>query len=322
MDKRILSVIIIVAIMVAIAAYYFRPLVTKEKLVIATTTSLYDTGLLDAIENEFEAKNSIDLYFISVGTGLAIEHARRGDVDAILIHAPPEEFSLLREGYGVCRKIVAYNFFMIVGPAEDPANIAGLPPMRALTKIAEFGRAGACAWVSRGDESGTHIKEKLLWKSAGFNCETLREEKWYIEAGAGMGKTLLMANEKSAYTLTDAGTYLKYRKENLISLEALVTMGKELLNVYSVIAVNPNAHPEVNFKGAIKFIKFLVSEEGQRIIGEYGKNVYGESLFQPAVKVLKGEADGNIARWIEEMAFLDGAECPPEYWGGHPELYE
>lgn len=322
MNKRILSVIVIVTITTAIAMYYFRPFVTKEKLVVATTTSLYDTGLLDAIENEFEAKYSIDLYFISVGTGLAIEHARRGDADVILVHAPPKEFSFLREGYGVCRKIVAYNFFMIVGPAEDPANIAGLPPVQALTKIAELGRMGACTWVSRGDDSGTHIKEKLLWKSAGFNWEALREEKWYMEAGAGMGKTLQMANEKSAYTLTDAGTYLKYRKENLISLGELVTRGKELLNVYSVIAVNPNVHPEVNFKGAIKFIKFLVSEEGQRIIGEYGRNIYGESLFQPAVKLLKDKTDGNLVRWIEETAFLNGAECPPEYWDEHPELYE
>ena len=320
MDKKILTIITIVVIVVIMTVHRLQP--PTEKLVIATTTSLYDTGLLDAIENEFEARYSIDLYFISVGTGLAMEHARRGDADVILVHAPQREFSFLREGYGVCRKIVAYNFFMIVGPVEDPANITDLPPMQALIKIAEFGRSGACTWISRGDDSGTHIKEKLLWKNAGFDWEELRREKWYIEAGAGMGKTLQMADEKSSYTLADAGTYLKYRKEKLISLEALVTMGKELLNVYSVIAVNPNVHPEVNFEGAIKFIKFLVSEEGQRVIGEYGKDVYGGALFQPAVKLLKDKTDQNLVRWIEETAFLNGVECPLEYWGGHPELYE
>ena len=324
MNRKVALGITIAAVILAAAAiHYFRISITAEgRLVVATTTSLYDTGLLDVIEDSFEERYPINIYFISVGTGLAIEHARRGDADLVLVHDPARELPFLEEGYGVCRKIIAYNFFAIVGPADDPAGIEGLSPPQALAKIAEAGRRGACKWVSRGDESGTHAKEKWLWRGAGFDWETIKSEAWYMEAGTGMGKTLQIANEKSAYTLSDLGTYLKYYKEGLILLEALVIEGKELLNVYSVIAVNPSLYPKANFEGAIKFIKFLISDEGQKIIGEYGKEIYGESLFQPAVKLLKGEEDRTLVQWLREAAFFNGTECPPEYWDNHPELYE
>lgn len=325
MDRKVaLGIIIATLVLAAALAHYFWPSLTvmKDRLVVATTTSLYDTGLLDVIEDSFEEKYFIDIYFISVGTGLAIEHARRGDADLILVHDPSREFSFLEDGYGVCRKIIAYNFFTVIGPADDPAGIEGLPPTQALTKIVEAGRKGICKWVSRGDESGTHAKEKWLWRETGFHWRTLKKEAWYMEAGTGMGKTLQIANEKSAYTLSDLGTYLKYYKEGLISLKALVARGRELLNVYSVIAVNPSLYPEANFKDAITFIKFLISDEGQKVIGGYGREVYGESLFQPAAKLLKEKGDQVLVQWIIETSFFDGMECPPEYRDDHPELYE
>ena len=312
---------LVVLISVTGIAYYLGNFLAgaKEKLVILTTTSLYDTGLLDVIEERFEEKYQIDLYFVSMGTGLAMMHAQRGDADVILAHAPSQEFSFLKEGYGACRKIIAYNFFAIVGPEADPAKIEGLSPAQALTKIVETGRSGEAIWVSRGDDSGTHIKEKGLWGAAGFDWRILRKEEWYREAGASMGKTLQISNEFSAYTLADMGTYLKYRSEELIVLKVLVGQRKELLNVYSVIAVNQTLHPDANFDGAVTFIRYLISEEGQGIIEEYGRDQYGQSLFYPAVSLLKENTV--LAQWIKEYGFLDGSECPPEYRGGHPELY-
>lgn len=307
---------------VAGTTYYLRATV-QERLIVSTTTSLYDTGLLDAIEAEFEAKYSIDLNFISVGTGIAIKHAERGDADLILVHAPTQELRFLTDGIGVNRKIIAYNFFAIVGPETDPAKIMELPPLEALQKIVESGRDGNALWISRGDNSGTHSKEKALWTTSGFNCETLSKETlWYINAGSGMGATLKIAEEMSAYTLADMGTYLKYYKDGLISLKVLVSQGKELLNVYSAIVVNPTLHPDVNFKGAMTFIKFLISEEGQQIIEQYGKDTFGQSLFHPAVKLLGENADLETAEWIRESVFFNGYECPPEYRMDYEDLYD
>lgn len=323
--RRNVAIWIIVPVLVAVisvagTAIYINA-ISKEKLIVSTTTSLYDTELLDTIEDQFEAKYPIDMYFISLGTGIAILHAQRGDADMILVHAPSEELTFLEEGYGVCRKILAYNFFAIVGPEADPANIEGLSPLQALSNIVTTGRNEGAKWVSRGDESGTHIKEKSLWTAAGFNWNTLRNEKWYIEAGAGMGKTLQVANNFDAYTLADVGTYLRYCKDGFISLEALVTKGEELLNVYSAIAVNQTKHPHVNFNGTITFIKFLTSKEGQQIIADFGKDLYGQSLFYSAVDLLKHNTNPTIVQWIRNYAFFNGYECPPEYRGDHPELY-
>jgi tungstate transport system substrate-binding protein len=292
-----------------------------ERILVATTTSLYDTGLLEVIRNRFEEEYGIGLHFVPKGTGMAIEQAKRGDVDAILVHAPSREYQFMQEGYGVIRKVIAYNFFAIVGPPNDPAQIRNLSPLEALQKIAVSGEAGRCLWVSRGDESGTHLKEKGLWTDAGFDPSRLRDEPWYIESFGGMGAALRMADEKRAYTLADVGTYLKYYKDGWIDLEALVERGEELLNVYSVIAVNPSAHPEVNFDQTIAFIKFLVSENGQRIIGEYGLEEYGRPLFYPAVNLLEENTDSELASWIRRYAFFDNTECPPEYRIGHNELH-
>ena len=290
-------------------------------LVVATTTSLYDTGLLEVIEKRFEEKYPIDLHFISVGTGLAIQHAMRGDADVILVHAPSKELIFMKKGCGVNRKIIAYNFFAIIGPASDPAKIKGLDIKAALKKIVEAGRSGKIFWISRGDESGTHTKEKELWKYAGFNWTQLRGEAWFLESGSGMGKTLLIANERDGYTLTDIGTYLKSLGEGLIRLEVLIGEDKELLNVYSVISVNPDKVPGVNFEDAITFTKFLISNECQGIIENYQKETYNQSLFHAAVNLLKEDTNPVIAQWIRDTAFFNGTECPQKYRLRHPELY-
>lgn len=319
-----IAVILTAIISVFGTTYYFGvgPFARgRSKLVVSTTTSLYDTGLLDTIEDSFEEKHPIDIYFISAGTGIAIKYAQRGDTDMILVHAPSKELVFLEEGYGVCRKIIAYNFFAIVGPEEDSVEISSLNPTQAMTRIVDEGRKGKVFWVSRGDDSGTHTKEKELWTAAGFDWNELRVENWYIESGTGMAKTLQIANERSAYTLTDTSTYLKYYTNKLVSLAVVVDSGKELLNVYSAIAVNKTYNPEANFDAAIIFIRFLISEEGQQIIDQFGQDVYPQKLFYPAVQLLKKNTAPTLVNWIKEFAFFNGLECPLEYQDNHKEMY-
>ena len=293
----------------------------ESTLVVSTTTSLYDTGVLDHFEEVFEAEHEIDVYFISVGTGLAITHAQRGDADMILVHAPSKELSFLEDGYGANRKIIAYNFFSIVGPEGDPTGITDKAPNDALATLVEKGRAGEAIWVSRGDDSGTHTKEKVLWSAAGFDVSALRDEDWYREAGAGMGKTLQIAEELEAYTLSDMGTYLKYHTDELISLDVHVGAGEALINVYSALAIDPDYNDDANFDDANVFIEFLASPEGQAIFEMYGVDIYGTALFNPAVELLETDPDSTTAEWIANAAFFDGSECPEEYRVGDTELY-
>lgn len=321
LGKMITLAFTITVLIIAATTIYFQYF-AKKRLMISTTTSLYDTELLDAIKEAFEAKHPVVLNFIPVGTGVAIQHAKNGDVDVTLVHSPSLEKTFLEEGYGVCRKIIAYNFFTIVGPETDPAGIKGLNTTEASKQIAAYdNQTTSILWVSRGDNSGTHQKEKSLWKKAGFDWTELSAKSWFASVGSGMGATLLKAEEFSAYTLSDVGTYLKYSKEGLISLKALVTEEQELLNVYSVLAVNQTLHQHVNFEDAIVFIKFLISEECQQLIENYGKDEYGQSLFHGAVQPLKQNSSSQITQWIEDYAFFRDSECPPEYRGGHPELY-
>jgi len=325
MRTRNLTIIALTTIViVALGGFYLiqskSPNETRN-LVVSTTTSLYDTGVLDQIEEAFEAENPIDLYFISVGTGLAITHAQRGDADMILVHAPSRELAFMEDGYGVNRKIIAYNYFAIVGPSDDPAGIRDKSPMEALETLVGKAREGDAIWVSRGDDSGTHTKEKGLWAQAGFEVSTLRDEDWYREAGSGMGKTLQIAEEYEAYTLTDMGTYLKYSEEGLVTLEVLVGAGEELINIYSAIAVNPDSNPDADFDAAITFMEYLASDEGQTILREYGVDIYGTSLFNPVVELLKTGSDPTTAEWIEAAGFFDGTECPQEYRKGEYGLY-
>lgn len=290
------------------------PLATRH-LVVSTTTSLYETGLLNVLKSSFESRHQdINVSFISQGTGLAIQTAMHGDADMILVHDPQRELLLLEEGFGVDRKIIAYNFFIIVGPESDPAEVKGLPPLDAMKRIASAGERGQTLWVSRGDESGTHVKEKALWSQAGIDVQSIRQEPWYIEAGTGMTAALKLADEKSAYTLSDMGTYLKNLKDRNIGLEIMVSAGKETLNVYSAILVDPRNSTlrEKNFDAAMSFLKHLISEEGQAIIASFGKDQYGVALFNPYTPLLSSN-DTEITAWIRQIAFFNSTECPAQY---------
>jgi len=248
-----------------------------ERLRVATTTSLYDTGLWSYLEPIFEKEYRIELDILYAGTGIALEYGERGDVDVIVVHAKAREEQFIAEGYGLERIPIAYNYFLVVGPESDPAGIREMSPEDAFKKLMEM---GSVSFVSRGDDSGTHSKEKKIWESAGFSYTEVRKAgEWYIESGRGMGPTLLMASEMQAYTLTDIGTFLSYSRQ--LELVPVVDEGTILLNVYSAIAINPARHPGTRAGMAERLIDFLTSEEVQRLIGNYGIEEYGRRLFIP-----------------------------------------
>ena len=310
-----LILIVIIIASVGIAAYILTAPTEKVILTVSTTTSLYETGLLDVLDTKFEEKYpNINVTFISQGTGLAIQTAMNGDADMILVHDAAREATFLNDGYGVNRKIVAYNFFVIVGPENDPAGIEGMGPVEALLKIKEAGKNGNAVWVSRGDDSGTHAMEKRLWVAGGEDSTQLREQSWYLERGSGMTATLTLANEKLGYTICDMGSYLNNYVSGNIELVILVQAGKETLNVYSAIACDPqNADLEhVKFDEAMKFINFLVSDEVQEVFADFGVEEFGQALFNPAVKLLAQNTDPTIASWIRDAAFINGTECPAD----------
>lgn len=259
------------------------PLAPRDRMRVATTTSLYDTGLWGYLEPMFEKKHNVELDILYTGSGAAFEYGKRGDVDAITIHAKAEEERFIADGYGVKRYPFAYNYFIIVGPSSDPAGVKGMAPEAAFRVLAVKGQADPehVKFVSRGDSSGTHIKEKQVWQGAGYEYDRIRKSgAWYVEAGMGMGPTLLMASEKSAYTITDIGTYLSFKTK--LDLAPVVDKGEILLNVYSAIAVNPEKVKRVSFDMASKLIEFLTSQEIQELIGKYGVKEYGGQLFIPA----------------------------------------
>jgi tungstate transport system substrate-binding protein len=255
----------------------------REKLLIATTTSLYDTGLLNYLETKYEAQNNVDLLITSQGTGKAIELAKKGDADVLLVHSPSQELAFLEGGNGLNRRSFASNYFLIIGPASDPAGIKGMTPENAFKTILTKGKGGdtKVIFVSRGDGSGTHSAEQNLWKGAGYTYATdvQKSGAWYVEAGKGMGDTLQMASEKGAYTLTDEGTYLAYK--NNLKLDPIVTQGASLLNIYSAMAVLTSKQPAEKITMANDFISFLLSPQTQQDIADYGKEKYGKSLFTP-----------------------------------------
>ena len=250
---------------------------TERRLRMATTTSLYDTGLWEYLEPMFEEKYNVELDVMYAGTGKAIEYGRRGDVDIITVHSKTDEEQFIADGYGLERVPFAYNYFLIVGPESDPAGIKGLTPEDAFKKLMN---TGSGSFVSRGDDSGTHSKEKAIWKGAGYEYEEVQGAgAWYIETGTGMGQTLMMASEKEAYTLTDMGTYLAYKGK--LELVPIVDKGDILLNVYSAIAVNPENVGVKNIEMATNLVNFLTSPEIQELIGDYGVDEYGMQLFTP-----------------------------------------
>ena len=251
----------------------------QVRLRVATTSSLYDTGLWALLEPIFEKDYSVALDILYATTGAAMQYATRGDVDVIAVHSKTDEEKFIADGYGVERNIFAYNYFLIVGPETDPAGIKGLSPQDAFKKLFDTKSA---KFVSRGDTSGTMSKEKAIWKAAGLDYETVRNSgQWYVEAGQGMGPTLEMANQLQAYTLTDIGTFLAYQKNKNLDLVSIADQGSILLNVYSVIAVNPAKVPGVKSDMANNLVNFLTSEKIQKLIGEYGVKDFGRALFTP-----------------------------------------
>jgi tungstate transport system substrate-binding protein len=255
----------------------------KEQLLLATTTSLYDTGLLDYLKPMFEKQYNVDLLITSQGTGKALELAARGDADVLAVHSPSQEKDFVASGKGMNRRCFAYNYFIIVGPANDPAGIRGMDTTAAFKKIYQLGmnNTPGVVFVSRGDNSGTHTKEKDIWKAAGFNYTTQIQKSgpWYVEAGRGMGETLQLTNEKQAYTISDEGTYLAYKGQS--SLVPMNTTGDILLNVYSVITVYNEKFSPQEISMANNFVDFMISNSTQTAIGVYGVDKYGKPLFTP-----------------------------------------
>ncbi|WP_210394568.1 substrate-binding domain-containing protein [Motiliproteus sediminis] len=246
-------------------------LLAADTLKLATTTSTYNSGLLAAILPDFTRQHGTEVKVIAVGTGKALRMGRDGDADVLLVHAPTAEQKFMDAGYGVDRLGVMYNDFVIVGPAADPAGVAGMNDApAALAKIA----ASQTPFVSRGDDSGTHKKERLLWKDAGITPSG----DWYREAGQGMGKVLQIASELQGYSLTDRGTWLAY--EPKVQLQLVAEGDKRLFNPYSVMRVNPARYADLNHKGAIAFSQWLVSASTQKLIGEFKVN--GKPLFVPS----------------------------------------
>jgi tungstate transport system substrate-binding protein len=247
---------------------------------ISTTTSLQDTGLLNAIQDYYKTKYNIDLLFVAQGTGQALDTARRCDADMVLVHSPSLEQQFESEGYGINPRCFAYNYFIIVGPSSDPAKIQGLDPVVAFRTIAEAGmnNTPGVLFISRGDNSGTYNAEKGLWGKAGLNyTKDVQNATWYREIGQGMGPTLTHTSEVKGYTLSDKGTFLSYKAQ--IDLVELVGEGPALLNRYSAIKVNPSKCPDVNTKDSNQFINWLISDEGQHFVSGYGVSQYGQPLF-------------------------------------------
>jgi len=248
-----------------------------ERIVVSTTTSLYDTGLWEVIEDKFEDKYGVQLDVISGGTGKALELGRRGDVDLVTVHDVDREEEFVNSGYGLKRHEFAYNSFLIVGPESDPALIENLSAEDAFRRIALMGKDGEVVFVSRGDESGTHSREKDIWRGLGY--DNFYEADWYVEAGAGMGTTLMLAEEKGAYTVSDIGTFVAFQDQ--LDLVRLVDKGDNLRNIYTAIAVNPNIDPEINGYGSRILIEFLLSEAIQSTIKEYRIIGSLDQLFLP-----------------------------------------
>ena len=326
------------------------PTPTPTTLKVATTTSLYDTGLEDTpetlkngtvvkddLKDAFQAKYPwITINFIALGTGAAIAQAQRGDADMLLVHSPSQELTYLKGGYGVDRKIIAYNYFIIVGPASDPAHINGLNDTnKALQNIYAAAQTPGSnvLWFSRNDASGTNTKEISLWTAAGYNytqlTNTTLNGSWFKSTGTGMGQTLLATNYYGSiggYTISDSGTYLAYSTKGDIQLKVLIQGQQSLLNVYSAIIDDPRnaALTNTNFAASLLFVNYLASTEGQQLIGNYGVTIYNQSLFTPFVPLASGAVSNDtVLGWIKSYAYMSndavpvinaaGTECPMQY---------
>jgi tungstate transport system substrate-binding protein len=245
---------------------------TNPNIILATTTSTQDSGLLDVLIPLFEQQTGYTVKTVAVGTGEALKMGQQGNADVLLVHAPSSEKTYMDGGYGKDRWLVMHNDFILVGPPSDPAGIKGKSTTDALAAIS----AGGAPFISRGDQSGTNTKELALWKAANIDPSG---KPWYSETGQGMGATLTVASEKDAYTLTDRATYLA-NKANL-QLDTLVEGDPTLLNIYHVITVNPDKWPKINYAGGLAFAKWLLTPETQKVIGQFGVDKFGQQLFVP-----------------------------------------
>ncbi|MDO9302559.1 MAG: substrate-binding domain-containing protein [Anaerolineales bacterium] len=246
----------------------------NPNVILATTTSTQDSGLLDVLVPMFEEQTGYVVQTIAVGTGAALKMGEEGNADVLLVHAPAAEVTLMDAGFGKDRMLVMHNDFIIVGPADDPAKIKDLGPKDAFAAI----YAAGVPFVSRGDDSGTHKMELSFWKKAELD-PTTEKPAWHIESGQGMGATLTIASEKNAYTLTDRATYLA--NKNNLQLEILLEGDNTLLNVYHVITVNPEKWTTVNYDGALAFSKFITDPATQAVIAKFGVDKFGQPLFYP-----------------------------------------
>jgi len=249
------------------------PATPTKDLLLVSTTSTQDSGLLDVLLPAFTAKTGYDVQLVATGSGQALKIGEQGNADVILLHSPAAEKEFVAQGFGIDRRLVMHNDFVIVGPASDPASLQTQPTLDSAFK-AIF--SSGSTFVSRGDDSGTHVKELALWKHAGLDPHG---QAWYLETGQGQGATLSIASEKNGYALTDRATFLAYQSN--IDLKILMEGDPSLLNVYHVITVNPEKFPNTNLQGAKAFADFITSDEGQKIIAEFGVDKYGQPLFFP-----------------------------------------
>ena len=270
--RRTVSALLLATLALASPA---RAADASKIVLLATTTSTQDSGLLDVLVPAFEKQTGYAVKTISVGSGQALALGRRGEADVLLVHSPADEEQLVADGFGVNRRIVMHNDFILLGPPADPAKVRGAAsPEEAMRRIA----AAGALFVSRGDSSGTHAREKALWKAAGIAPEG---KPWYQQTGLGMGDTLNVAAEKAGYTLADRGTWLARKKARALALDVALEGAPLLLNVYHVIQVNPGKWPKVNAAGAKAFADFLVAPSTQEIIRSFGVTALGEPLFFP-----------------------------------------
>jgi tungstate transport system substrate-binding protein len=284
MRAKGLAAIAVATILAAAGVYWYWLSTQRAVLRVSTTTSLYATGLLDALAEDFRRDHpNLVIQFIAVGSGEALRRAAMGDADVALVHAPSLEKRYIDDGVIAERTIFACNFFVILGPSDDPAGIRGSDPVEAMKLIYEAGERGEAKFVSRGDKSGTHVRELSLWEAAGLDP---RGKPWYVETGSGMTETLMVANEMSAYTLSDIGTYLKFR-DRLGEIEPLIEGGDALINIYSAYVVTKGEATEL----AREFVEYLASERAQELIGSFGVAEFGQPLFYPASSAQPGELE-------------------------------
>ncbi len=275
-----LAAVVIAAVLLASLLYYTSNMgVVRVRA--STTTSLYATGLLEYLSSKFQIEHSnVRIDYMPVGSGEALRRAGDGEACLVLVHAPSLEKQYIEKGILYYHHIFAYNYFIIIGPPSDPAGISNSSSIEeVMRKIYNAGEKGLAKFLSRGDNSGTNVKEKELWGRAGLNPYS---EKWYIESGTGMGQTLVMADQMGAYTISDKGTYLKYKAEGRIkNLVVLYGNDSALINIYSAYLVKGCNGREL--EAARSFIDFITSPRGQELIGSYGVDTYGEPLFYPAI---------------------------------------